>query len=123
MAALSNGQVIHLHAWTTIDGGISLSRSTSTVKSGSSSAAVNVTTGSQSNTDLLQQVTVEAGKTYTTFRLIFTIPKVKLRPACMSTATKAIQIRRKRTNGKQSAIATQQAASKTINVLVCVFTM
>ena len=51
-------------AWTTIDGGISLSRSTSTVKSGSSSAAVNVTTGSQSNTDLLQQVTVEAGKTY-----------------------------------------------------------
>ena len=51
-------------AWTTIDGGISLSRSTSTVKSGSSSAAVNVTTGSQSNTDLLQQVAVEAGKTY-----------------------------------------------------------
>ncbi|WP_024597045.1 MULTISPECIES: endonuclease [unclassified Pseudoalteromonas] len=51
-------------AWTTIDGGISLSQSTSTVKSGSSSAAVNVTTGSQSNTDLLQQVTVEAGKTY-----------------------------------------------------------
>ena len=51
-------------AWTTIDSGITLSRSTSTVKSGSSSAAVNVTTGSQSNTDLLQQVAVEAGKTY-----------------------------------------------------------
>ncbi|MBH0038732.1 endonuclease [Pseudoalteromonas sp. SWN166] len=51
-------------AWTTIDSGIALSRSTSTVKSGSSSAAVNVTTGSQSNTDLLQQVAVEAGKTY-----------------------------------------------------------
>ncbi|MBG9995875.1 endonuclease [Pseudoalteromonas sp. NZS127_1] len=51
-------------AWTTIDSGIALSRSTSTVKSGSSSAAVNVTTGSQSNTDLLQQVAVKAGKTY-----------------------------------------------------------
>ncbi|MBB1277146.1 endonuclease [Pseudoalteromonas sp. SR43-3] len=51
-------------SWSTIDSGISLTRSTSTVKSGSSSAAVNVTTGSQSNTDLLQQVAVEAGKTY-----------------------------------------------------------
>lgn len=51
-------------SWTTIDSGISLARSTSTVKSGSSAAAVNVTTGSQSNTDLLQQVSVEAGKTY-----------------------------------------------------------
>jgi len=52
------------NSWSTIDSGISLTRSTSTVKSGSSSAAVNVTTGSQSNTDLLQQVAVEAGKTY-----------------------------------------------------------
>ena len=51
-------------SWTTIDSGINLSRSTSTVKSGNSSAAINVTTGSQSNTDLLQQITVEAGKTY-----------------------------------------------------------
>ncbi|MEL0641961.1 endonuclease [Pseudoalteromonas aliena] len=51
-------------SWSTIDSGISLTRSTSVVKSGSSSAAVNVTTGSQSNTDLLQQVAVEAGKTY-----------------------------------------------------------
>lgn len=51
-------------AWTTIDSGISLARSTSTVKVGSSAAAVNVTTGSQSNTDLLQQMSVEAGKTY-----------------------------------------------------------
>ncbi|NMP03556.1 endonuclease I [Pseudoalteromonas arctica] len=51
-------------AWTTIDSGITLSRSTSTVKSGNSSAAVNLTTGSQSNTDLLQQVAVKAGKTY-----------------------------------------------------------
>ncbi|WP_165726854.1 endonuclease [Pseudoalteromonas sp. SA25] len=51
-------------SWSTIDSGISLTRSTSTVKSGSSSAAVNVTTGSQSNTDLLQQVAVKSGKTY-----------------------------------------------------------
>lgn len=51
-------------AWSTIDGGISLSRSTNIVKTGNSAAAVNVTTGSQANTDLLQQITVEAGKTY-----------------------------------------------------------
>ncbi|WP_282130819.1 endonuclease [Pseudoalteromonas aliena] len=51
-------------SWTTIDSGISLSPSTSTVKNGHRSAAINVTTGSQSNTDLLQQITVEAGKTY-----------------------------------------------------------
>ncbi|WP_282114711.1 endonuclease [Pseudoalteromonas arctica] len=51
-------------SWSTIDSGISLTRSTSTVKSGSSSAAVNVTTGSQSNTDLIQQVAVKSGKTY-----------------------------------------------------------
>ncbi|MBH0047948.1 endonuclease [Pseudoalteromonas sp. NZS11_1] len=51
-------------SWSTIDSGISLTRSTNTIKSGSSSAAVNVTTGSQSNTDLLQQVAVKSGKTY-----------------------------------------------------------
>ncbi|GAA74059.1 MAG: endonuclease [Colwellia sp.] len=51
-------------AWSTIDSGISLSRSTNIVKTGNSAAAVNVTTGSQANTDLLQQITVEAGKTY-----------------------------------------------------------
>jgi len=51
-------------SWTTIDSGISLTHSTSTVKSGSSAAAINVTTASQSNTDLLQQISVEAGKTY-----------------------------------------------------------
>jgi len=51
-------------SWTTIDSGISLTRTTSTVTSGSSSAAINVTTASQSNTDLLQQISVEAGKTY-----------------------------------------------------------
>jgi len=51
-------------SWTTIDSGISLTRTTSTVTSGSSAAAINVTTASQSNTDLLQQISVEAGKTY-----------------------------------------------------------
>jgi hypothetical protein len=51
-------------SWTTIDSGISLSASSSVVNVGSKSAAVNVTTGSQSNTDLLQQISVEAGKTY-----------------------------------------------------------
>lgn len=51
-------------SWTTIDSGISLTHSTSTVKSGSSAAAINVTTASQSNTDLLQQISVEAGKKY-----------------------------------------------------------
>ena len=51
-------------AWTTIDSGINVSRSTSIVNNASSAAAINVTTGSQSNTDLLQQVSVEAGKTY-----------------------------------------------------------
>ena len=50
--------------WDIIDNGITLSSSTLIVKSGNSSAAVNVTTGSQSNTDLLQQINVEAGKTY-----------------------------------------------------------
>ena len=51
-------------AWTTIDSGINVSRSTSIINNANSAAAVNVTTGSQSNTDLLQQVSVEAGKTY-----------------------------------------------------------
>ncbi|MEL0606067.1 endonuclease [Pseudoalteromonas undina] len=51
-------------AWTTIDSGINVSRSTNIINNANSAAAVNVTTGSQSNTDLLQQVSVEAGKTY-----------------------------------------------------------
>ncbi|MBH0057712.1 endonuclease [Pseudoalteromonas sp. SWXJZ94C] len=51
-------------SWSTIDSGIALSPSTSVVNSGSRSAAINVNTGSQSNTDLLQQVNVEAGQTY-----------------------------------------------------------
>ena len=50
--------------WTTIDSGISLSQSTSTVKSGTSAAAVTVTTGSQASTDLRQTIAVTSGQTY-----------------------------------------------------------
>jgi endonuclease I len=50
--------------WTTIDSGISLSESTSVVKSGSSAAAVTVNTGSQASTDLRQAVGVTSGETY-----------------------------------------------------------
>ena len=52
------------HSWSTIDSGIRISQSTHIIKSGNSSAAVEVTTQSQDNTDLLQKVAVEAGKTY-----------------------------------------------------------
>lgn len=50
--------------WTTIDSGISLSESTSIVKSGNSAAAVTVNTGTQSSTDLRQSVSVSSGQTY-----------------------------------------------------------
>ncbi|MEJ6474954.1 endonuclease [Pseudoalteromonas piscicida] len=50
--------------WTTIDSGITLSATTSLVKEGSYAAAVQVTTTTQSSTDLQQQVNVEAGKSY-----------------------------------------------------------
>jgi len=50
--------------WTTIDSGISVSQSTSTVYSGNSAAAVNVRTGTQSSTDFRQTVGVSAGQTY-----------------------------------------------------------
>ncbi|WP_428818785.1 endonuclease [Microbulbifer sp. MCCC 1A16149] len=50
--------------WTTIDSGIDVSRTTSTVYSGSSAASVRVTTGTQSSTDLRQTVSVSAGQTY-----------------------------------------------------------
>ena len=50
--------------WSTIDSGITLSPSSSIVNSGSLAAKVEVNTASQSNTDLLQQVTVEVGKSY-----------------------------------------------------------
>ncbi|UTA48278.1 endonuclease [Simiduia sp. 21SJ11W-1] len=50
--------------WTTIDSGISVTKSTAVVHSGSAAAAVNVTTGSQSSTDFRQSVSVSAGETY-----------------------------------------------------------
>lgn len=50
--------------WSIIDSGISVSQNSSVVNSGSLSAQVTVNTGSQSNTDLQQQVAVEAGQTY-----------------------------------------------------------
>jgi endonuclease I len=50
--------------WTTIDSGIRLSAETNVVKSGNTAAKIDVTTGSQSNTDFRQSVAVEAGNTY-----------------------------------------------------------
>lgn len=50
--------------WTTIDSGISVSQSTNISYNGTSSAAVNVTTGSQSSTDFRQTVSVTSGQTY-----------------------------------------------------------
>ncbi|MGL6159490.1 endonuclease [Microbulbifer sp.] len=50
--------------WTTIDSGISVNQSTSTVYSGNSSAAITVKTGKQSSTDFRQTVSVTAGQTY-----------------------------------------------------------
>lgn len=50
--------------WSTIDSGIALSANSSVVNSGVLAAKVVVTTASQSSTDLLQQVYVEAGQSY-----------------------------------------------------------
>jgi endonuclease I len=50
--------------WSTIDGGITVTKNNNLVKSGVSSAKITVNTGSQSNTDLLQSVAVQAGQTY-----------------------------------------------------------
>lgn len=50
--------------WTTIDSGITLSSVTTPIKDGNLAAAVQVTTATQSSTDLQQQVNVEAGKSY-----------------------------------------------------------
>lgn len=51
-------------SWSTIDSGISLSESTSIVKSGASSGAVTVNTTTQGSTDLRQSVSVTSGQTY-----------------------------------------------------------
>ncbi|HAS26906.1 MAG TPA: endonuclease I [Vibrio sp.] len=50
--------------WSVIDSGIALSPSTDPVNNGSFSAQVTVNTGTQSNTDFLQTISVEQGKTY-----------------------------------------------------------
>jgi endonuclease I len=50
--------------WTTIDSGISLSKTSSFVKSGNSAAAVTVNTSTQGSTDLRQAVSVTSGETY-----------------------------------------------------------
>ncbi|CAM2853744.1 endonuclease [Vibrio neptunius] len=50
--------------WNTIDSGISVSQETSIVKSGNSAAKVTVNTGTQSNTDFQQSVSVVSGQTY-----------------------------------------------------------
>lgn len=50
--------------WTTIDAGITINKEVSLVKSGQSSAKVTINTATQSNTDLQQTVSVQAGQTY-----------------------------------------------------------
>ncbi|PWJ44786.1 endonuclease [Sediminitomix flava] len=51
--------------WTTIDGSINVSRNTSIVKEGSSSAAISVNTTTQSSTDFRQTITVTPNTNYT----------------------------------------------------------
>ncbi|MEF1228127.1 carbohydrate binding domain-containing protein, partial [Vibrio fortis] len=50
--------------WSVIDSGVSVSPSTDPVSNGTFSAQVTVNTGTQSNTDFLQTISVEQGKTY-----------------------------------------------------------
>ncbi len=50
--------------WSVIDAGIAVSPSSEQIKSGGLAAQVVVNTGTQSNTDLLQTINVEQGKTY-----------------------------------------------------------
>ena len=51
--------------WSTIDSGITVSAASNIVNTDTLAARVVVTTGSQSNTDLLQNVQLESGQTYT----------------------------------------------------------
>ena len=51
-------------SWTTIDSGITVSQSNSLTYSGNASAAIDVLTGAQSDTDFRQSIDVEAGKSY-----------------------------------------------------------
>lgn len=50
--------------WTLIDAGITFSEETTEIHGGSSAASIEVTTGTQGNTDFRQTVSVENGKTY-----------------------------------------------------------
>ncbi|MGO2012600.1 MAG: endonuclease [Pseudoalteromonas sp.] len=68
-AAITNGGFEHWSGnspsnWNTIDSGITLLQSSNIVNSGSLAAKVAVTTATQSNTDLQQNVKVEAGQSY-----------------------------------------------------------
>lgn len=66
--------------WTTIDSGISVAPSSVQIKSGGLSALITINTGTQSNTDFLQTISVEQGKTYPISAAIFhTEGKVKAR--------------------------------------------
>lgn len=51
-------------SWTTVDSGINVNQSTSQSYNGSSSAAVEVTTGTQGSTDFRQTISVTSGQTY-----------------------------------------------------------
>ena len=50
--------------WTTVDSGISVKQNTTTIKTGTSSAAITVNTTTQGSTDFLQNVAVTAGQNY-----------------------------------------------------------
>lgn len=66
--------------WTVIDPGISVAPSSAQIKSGGLSAQITINTGTQSNTDFLQTVSVEQGKTYPFSAAIYhTEGKVKAR--------------------------------------------
>ncbi len=66
--------------WSSIDSGIAVSPTTTHVQSGGLAALVTVNTGSQSNTDFMQTIRVEKGKTYpVSVSLLHTEGKVKAR--------------------------------------------
>ncbi|XOV80851.1 MAG: endonuclease [Aestuariibacter sp.] len=68
------------NGWDTIDTGISVSQDNTTVYNGSSSARVQVNTGSQASTDFRQQISVTAGETYNfSVRVYHTEGNVKAR--------------------------------------------
>ncbi|KHT35712.1 endonuclease [Vibrio sinaloensis] len=67
-------------SWSTIDSGISLAPANDQIQTGGLSAKVTVNTATQSNTDLLQTISVEQGKSYPISVSVFhTEGKVKAR--------------------------------------------